>query len=92
MAVLHSVYPQPSNVLILTIHIHHHPPGVKFYELKLFPEDSPVELMQGEVLVLNCTALVGFNTAVEFKWEYPGQKVMSRPDCAYQCNALHERA
>ncbi|KAI7801265.1 vascular endothelial growth factor receptor 3 isoform X1 [Triplophysa rosa] len=48
--------------------------GFKFYELKLFPEDSPVELMQGEVLVLNCTALVEFNAAVEFKWDYPGQK------------------
>ncbi|XP_051514996.1 vascular endothelial growth factor receptor 3 isoform X3 [Myxocyprinus asiaticus] len=49
--------------------------GFKFYELKLFPEDSPVELMQGEILVLNCTALVEFNTGVEFKWDYPGQKV-----------------
>ncbi|XP_051505452.1 vascular endothelial growth factor receptor 3-like isoform X3 [Myxocyprinus asiaticus] len=48
--------------------------GFKFYELKLFPEDSPVELMQGEILVLNCTALVEFNTGVEFKWDYPGQK------------------
>lgn len=48
--------------------------GSKLYDLKLFPEDSPVELMQGEVLVLNCTALVQFNTAVDFKWDYPGQK------------------
>ncbi|KTG32589.1 hypothetical protein cypCar_00015756 [Cyprinus carpio] len=48
--------------------------GQKFYEFKLFPEDSPVELMQGEALELNCTALVEFNTGVEFQWDYPGQK------------------
>ncbi|XP_059378114.1 vascular endothelial growth factor receptor 3-like isoform X3 [Carassius carassius] len=48
--------------------------GLKFYELKLFPEDSPVELMQGEGLELNCTALVEFKTGVEFQWDYPGQK------------------
>ncbi|KAL6479974.1 hypothetical protein MHYP_G00110070 [Metynnis hypsauchen] len=48
--------------------------GAKFYDLKLFPEDSPLELMRGDVLVLNCTALVEFNTGVEFKWAYPGQK------------------
>uniref|UniRef100_A0A8C1F9W9 Vascular endothelial growth factor receptor 3 n=1 Tax=Cyprinus carpio carpio TaxID=630221 RepID=A0A8C1F9W9_CYPCA len=52
--------------------------GLKFYELKLFPEDSPVELMQGEGLELNCTALVEFNTGVEFHWDYPGQKVITR--------------
>uniref|UniRef100_A0AAR2J758 Vascular endothelial growth factor receptor 3 n=1 Tax=Pygocentrus nattereri TaxID=42514 RepID=A0AAR2J758_PYGNA len=46
----------------------------KFYDLKLFPEDSPIELMRGDILVLNCTALVEFNTGVEFKWAYPGQK------------------
>ncbi|XP_051716545.1 vascular endothelial growth factor receptor 3 isoform X2 [Ctenopharyngodon idella] len=51
-----------------------HPTGLRFYELKLFPEDSPVELMQGSVLVLNCTATVEFNTGVEFLWDYPGQK------------------
>uniref|UniRef100_A0A8C1BJP8 Vascular endothelial growth factor receptor 3 n=1 Tax=Cyprinus carpio carpio TaxID=630221 RepID=A0A8C1BJP8_CYPCA len=51
-----------------------HPTGQKFYEFKLFPEDSPVELMQGEALELNCTALVEFNTGVEFQWDYPGQK------------------
>uniref|UniRef100_A0A671S8Q9 Vascular endothelial growth factor receptor 3 n=1 Tax=Sinocyclocheilus anshuiensis TaxID=1608454 RepID=A0A671S8Q9_9TELE len=48
--------------------------GLKFYKLKLFPEDSPLELMQGEGLELNCTALVEFNTGVEFHWDYPGQK------------------
>uniref|UniRef100_A0A4W4F492 Vascular endothelial growth factor receptor 3 n=1 Tax=Electrophorus electricus TaxID=8005 RepID=A0A4W4F492_ELEEL len=42
--------------------------------LKLLPEDSPIELMRGDVLVLNCTALVEFNMGVEFKWAYPGQK------------------
>uniref|UniRef100_A0A4W4F3F1 Vascular endothelial growth factor receptor 3 n=1 Tax=Electrophorus electricus TaxID=8005 RepID=A0A4W4F3F1_ELEEL len=52
--------------------------GRKFYELKLLPEDSPIELMRGDVLVLNCTALVEFNMGVEFKWAYPGQKVNKR--------------
>ncbi|XP_062855741.1 vascular endothelial growth factor receptor 3 [Trichomycterus rosablanca] len=46
----------------------------KFYDLKLFPEGSTIELMRADVLVLNCTALVEFNTGVEFKWIYPGQK------------------
>ncbi|TST60378.1 Vascular endothelial growth factor receptor 3 [Bagarius yarrelli] len=48
--------------------------GRKFYDLKLFPEDSPIELMRGDVLILNCTALVEHNTGVEFNWAYPGQK------------------
>uniref|UniRef100_A0A672JW67 Vascular endothelial growth factor receptor 3 n=1 Tax=Sinocyclocheilus grahami TaxID=75366 RepID=A0A672JW67_SINGR len=54
-----------------------HPTGLKFYKLKLFPEDSPVELMQGEGLELNCIALVEFKTGVEFQWDYPGQKVIT---------------
>uniref|UniRef100_A0A673JLA8 Vascular endothelial growth factor receptor 3 n=1 Tax=Sinocyclocheilus rhinocerous TaxID=307959 RepID=A0A673JLA8_9TELE len=62
--------------------------GLKFYELKLFPEDSPVELMQGEGLELNCTALVEFNTGVEFHWDYPGQKVITRPHFPPQ---IHEK-
>uniref|UniRef100_A0A8C1KIV1 Vascular endothelial growth factor receptor 3 n=1 Tax=Cyprinus carpio TaxID=7962 RepID=A0A8C1KIV1_CYPCA len=57
--------------------------GQKFYEFKLFPEHSPVELMQGEALELNCTALVEFNTGVEFQWDYPGQKVITRPHCIF---------
>uniref|UniRef100_A0A673JLE2 Vascular endothelial growth factor receptor 3 n=1 Tax=Sinocyclocheilus rhinocerous TaxID=307959 RepID=A0A673JLE2_9TELE len=61
-------------VFLLTSPCLQHPTGLKFYELKLFPEDSPVELMQGEGLELNCTALVEFNTGVEFHWDYPGQK------------------
>ncbi|XP_056124917.1 vascular endothelial growth factor receptor 3 isoform X1 [Rhinichthys klamathensis goyatoka] len=48
--------------------------GLRFYQLKLFPEDSPVELMKGGVLLLNCSARVEFNTGVEFLWDYPGQK------------------
>uniref|UniRef100_A0A673JGM8 Vascular endothelial growth factor receptor 3 n=1 Tax=Sinocyclocheilus rhinocerous TaxID=307959 RepID=A0A673JGM8_9TELE len=66
-------------VFLLTSPCLQHPTGLKFYELKLFPEDSPVELMQGEGLELNCTALVEFNTGVEFHWDYPGQKVITRP-------------
>ncbi|KAF7707139.1 vascular endothelial growth factor receptor 3 isoform X2 [Silurus meridionalis] len=48
--------------------------GSEFYDLKLFPEDSPIELMQGNVLILNCTAMVEHNTGVEFNWAYPRQK------------------
>uniref|UniRef100_A0A8C1KJU8 Vascular endothelial growth factor receptor 3 n=1 Tax=Cyprinus carpio TaxID=7962 RepID=A0A8C1KJU8_CYPCA len=60
--------------VVLTSPCLQHPTGQKFYEFKLFPEHSPVELMQGEALELNCTALVEFNTGVEFQWDYPGQK------------------
>uniref|UniRef100_A0A671S6F2 Vascular endothelial growth factor receptor 3 n=1 Tax=Sinocyclocheilus anshuiensis TaxID=1608454 RepID=A0A671S6F2_9TELE len=68
-------------VFLLTSPCLQHPTGLKFYKLKLFPEDSPLELMQGEGLELNCTALVEFNTGVEFHWDYPGQKVITRPHC-----------
>uniref|UniRef100_A0A8C6TGS2 Vascular endothelial growth factor receptor 3 n=1 Tax=Neogobius melanostomus TaxID=47308 RepID=A0A8C6TGS2_9GOBI len=47
-----------------------HATGSQIYDVKLFPED-PVELMVGETLTLNCTALVEFNTGVDIKWEYP---------------------
>ena len=52
------------------------PPGTgsKVYNVKLFPED-PLELMVGETLTLNCTALVEFNTGVDIKWAYPGAEV-----------------
>uniref|UniRef100_A0A671S8L3 Vascular endothelial growth factor receptor 3 n=1 Tax=Sinocyclocheilus anshuiensis TaxID=1608454 RepID=A0A671S8L3_9TELE len=71
----------PSHIFknMLTSPCLQHPTGLKFYKLKLFPEDSPLELMQGEGLELNCTALVEFNTGVEFHWDYPGQKVITRP-------------
>ncbi|XP_073677300.1 vascular endothelial growth factor receptor 3-like [Garra rufa] len=62
--------------------------GLKFYELKLFPEDSPVELMQGEGLELNCTALVEFNAGVEFQWDYPGQKENRLTSVQYVRNIL----
>uniref|UniRef100_A0A3Q1F903 Vascular endothelial growth factor receptor 3 n=1 Tax=Acanthochromis polyacanthus TaxID=80966 RepID=A0A3Q1F903_9TELE len=42
---------------------------------KLFPED-PVELMVGEALTLNCTALVEFDTGVDIQWSYPGKEVL----------------
>uniref|UniRef100_A0A672JWG4 Vascular endothelial growth factor receptor 3 n=1 Tax=Sinocyclocheilus grahami TaxID=75366 RepID=A0A672JWG4_SINGR len=66
-------------LVMLTSPCLQHPTGLKFYKLKLFPEDSPVELMQGEGLELNCIALVEFKTGVEFQWDYPGQKVITRP-------------
>uniref|UniRef100_A0A8D3CTN6 Vascular endothelial growth factor receptor 3 n=1 Tax=Scophthalmus maximus TaxID=52904 RepID=A0A8D3CTN6_SCOMX len=44
------------------------------YDVKLFPED-PVELIVGEALTLNCTALVEFNAGVDIQWSYPGKQV-----------------
>ncbi|XP_024139143.1 vascular endothelial growth factor receptor 3 isoform X2 [Oryzias melastigma] len=53
-----------------------HPIGSQVYDVKLFPED-PVELLVGETLTLNCTAMVEFNTGVDIQWFYPGQKKSS---------------
>ncbi len=50
--------------------------GSQVYDVKLFPED-PVELIVGETLTLNCTALVEFNAGVDIKWSYPGKLVQS---------------
>lgn len=36
---------------------------------------DPVELLAGETLTLNCTALVEFNTGLEIHWSYPGKLV-----------------
>lgn len=48
--------------------------GSHVYNIKLFPED-PVELIVGETLTMNCTALVEFDTGVDFQWSYPGRPV-----------------
>lgn len=48
--------------------------GSHVYNVKLFPED-PVELLVGETLTMNCTALVEFDTGVDFRWSYPGSPV-----------------
>uniref|UniRef100_A0A3Q3J0F3 Vascular endothelial growth factor receptor 3 n=1 Tax=Monopterus albus TaxID=43700 RepID=A0A3Q3J0F3_MONAL len=53
-----------------------HTTGSHIYDVKLFPED-PVELIVGETLTLNCTALVEFNTGVEIHWSYPGRQMNS---------------
>uniref|UniRef100_A0A3B4X9G2 Vascular endothelial growth factor receptor 3 n=1 Tax=Seriola lalandi dorsalis TaxID=1841481 RepID=A0A3B4X9G2_SERLL len=53
-----------------------HITGSQVYDVKLFPED-PVELMVGEALTLNCTALVEFNAGVDIQWSYPGKEVHS---------------
>lgn len=50
------------------------PTGSQVYDVKLFPLD-PVELIAGETLTLNCTALVEFNTGLEIHWSYPGKLV-----------------
>uniref|UniRef100_UPI0037E9366A vascular endothelial growth factor receptor 3 isoform X2 n=1 Tax=Semicossyphus pulcher TaxID=241346 RepID=UPI0037E9366A len=56
-----------------------HTTGSQVYDVKLFPED-PVELIVGEALTLNCTALVEFNTGVDIQWSYPGKQTNSRVD------------
>uniref|UniRef100_A0A8C9W5X7 Vascular endothelial growth factor receptor 3 n=1 Tax=Scleropages formosus TaxID=113540 RepID=A0A8C9W5X7_SCLFO len=44
------------------------------HSLKLLPEKT-LHLLVGDTLVLNCTAVVEFNTGVNFKWSYPGRLV-----------------
>ncbi|KAK2849329.1 hypothetical protein Q5P01_009163 [Channa striata] len=51
-----------------------HITGSKVYDVRLFPEDR-VELMAGEALTLNCTALVEFNAGVDIQWSYPGKQI-----------------
>uniref|UniRef100_A0A671VGK2 Vascular endothelial growth factor receptor 3 n=1 Tax=Sparus aurata TaxID=8175 RepID=A0A671VGK2_SPAAU len=52
---------------------------VQVYDVKLFPED-PVELIVGEALTLNCTAMVEFNAGVDIQWSYPGKLTNSWVD------------
>uniref|UniRef100_A0A8C9Z9B6 Vascular endothelial growth factor receptor 3 n=1 Tax=Sander lucioperca TaxID=283035 RepID=A0A8C9Z9B6_SANLU len=47
-----------------------HATGSQVYDVKLFPEE-PVELIVGEALTLNCTALVEFDAGVDIQWSYP---------------------
>uniref|UniRef100_A0A4W5LNK3 Platelet-derived growth factor receptor-like protein n=1 Tax=Hucho hucho TaxID=62062 RepID=A0A4W5LNK3_9TELE len=70
-------------------HSHYYPPptGSQVYDVKLYPEDS-VELIMGEVLTLNCTATVEFNTPVEFQWSYPGKQMNSTVDIVQKRNSL----
>ncbi|XP_039976733.1 vascular endothelial growth factor receptor 3 isoform X2 [Xiphias gladius] len=53
-----------------------HTTGSQVYNVKLFPED-PVELIVGEALTLNCTAMVEFDTGVDIQWSYPGKQTNS---------------
>uniref|UniRef100_A0A8C6KDN2 Vascular endothelial growth factor receptor 3 n=1 Tax=Nothobranchius furzeri TaxID=105023 RepID=A0A8C6KDN2_NOTFU len=53
-----------------------HPTGSQIYEVKLFPEES-VELLVGEALTLNCTAMVEFDAGVDIQWSYPGKQVLT---------------
>ncbi|XP_028669590.1 vascular endothelial growth factor receptor 3 [Erpetoichthys calabaricus] len=46
--------------------------GTEVFKFNVFP--SEVELVVGEQLFLNCTAVVEFNTGMEFSWTYPGQQ------------------
>ncbi|KAM9850089.1 vascular endothelial growth factor receptor 3 [Aulostomus maculatus] len=56
-----------------------HTTGSLVYDVKLFPEEL-VELIAGEALTLNCTALVEFNTGLEITWSYPGKQMNSSVD------------
>ncbi|KAM9795439.1 vascular endothelial growth factor receptor 3 [Neosynchiropus ocellatus] len=56
-----------------------HTTGSKVYSVKLYPEE-PMELLVGETLTLNCTALVEFDTVVDIKWSYPGELTNSSVD------------
>lgn len=64
-----------------------HTTGSQVYDVKLFPED-PVELIVGETLTLNCTALVEFDTGVEIQWLYPGKETNSWVDLRSHRDAL----
>ncbi|XP_034545105.1 vascular endothelial growth factor receptor 3 isoform X2 [Notolabrus celidotus] len=64
-----------------------HPTGSKVYDVKLFPED-PVEMIMGEALTMNCTALVEFNAGVDIQWSYPGKQTNSRVDIRSYREAL----
>uniref|UniRef100_A0A672IYD4 Vascular endothelial growth factor receptor 3 n=1 Tax=Salarias fasciatus TaxID=181472 RepID=A0A672IYD4_SALFA len=58
------------------------------YDVKLFPED-PVELLVGEPLTLNCTALVEFNAGVDIQWTYPGKQARSHATEAVSILTIH---
>ncbi|KAJ8396760.1 hypothetical protein AAFF_G00013590 [Aldrovandia affinis] len=64
-----------------------HHSGSMVYDLKLFPEKS-VELMAGEMLVLNCTASVEFNTGVNFLWLYQGRQINRTVSVQHERNLL----
>nr|XP_033489350.1 vascular endothelial growth factor receptor 3 isoform X2 [Epinephelus lanceolatus] len=64
-----------------------HPTGSQVYDVKLFPED-PVELIVGEALTLNCTALVEFNAGVDIRWSYPRKQPNSWEDTKPHREAL----
>ncbi|XP_031601091.1 vascular endothelial growth factor receptor 3 isoform X1 [Oreochromis aureus] len=50
-----------------------HTTGSQVYDVKLFPEE-PVQLLVGEALTLNCTAMVEFNAGVDIQWSYPSKQ------------------
>ncbi|XP_031713580.1 vascular endothelial growth factor receptor 3 [Anarrhichthys ocellatus] len=64
-----------------------HMTGSQIYDFKLFPED-PVELIVGEALTLNCTALVEFDTGVDIQWSYPRKQPNSWEDTQPHREAL----
>ncbi|XP_058505209.1 vascular endothelial growth factor receptor 3 isoform X1 [Solea solea] len=64
-----------------------HTTGSQVYDVKLFPEE-PVELIVGEALTLNCTAVVEFNAGVDIQWSYPGKQTNSWADTKPHREAL----
>lgn len=67
-----------------------HVSGSHIYDFKLFPAEW-VELAVGEGLVLNCTALVEFNTGVEFQWTYPGKQANRSVSIRSERNSLDQQ-
>ncbi|XP_056295178.1 vascular endothelial growth factor receptor 3 isoform X2 [Pseudoliparis swirei] len=64
-----------------------HMTGSQIYDVKLFPE-GPVQLMVGEALTLNCTALVEFDAGVDIQWSYPRKQPGSWEDAKPHREAL----
>uniref|UniRef100_A0A7N6C0T6 Vascular endothelial growth factor receptor 3 n=1 Tax=Anabas testudineus TaxID=64144 RepID=A0A7N6C0T6_ANATE len=61
--------------------------GRTVFDVKLFPEDR-VELMVGEALTLNCTAMVEFNAGVDIQWSYPSKEVCGRNTLSHATKAV----
>ncbi|XP_054452941.1 vascular endothelial growth factor receptor 3 [Anoplopoma fimbria] len=65
-----------------------HMTGSQIYDVKLFPED-PVELIVGQPLTLNCTALVEFNAGVHIQWSYPRKQPNSMDEMPHREPKFH---
>ncbi|KAM8910023.1 vascular endothelial growth factor receptor 3 isoform 2-T4 [Spinachia spinachia] len=64
-----------------------HVTGSEIYNVTVFPEDT-VELIVGDALTLNCTAMVEFNAGVDMQWSYPGKRANNLEDTKPHREAL----